>query len=210
RRGGAAGLVAELTALGATARTVACDVADREATARLLATIEPPPALVVHTAGVLDDGVVTAMTPERLDTVLRPKADAAVVLRELLPADAKLVLFSSAAGLFGSPGQANYAAANSYLDAFARGQHAAGRPTVALAWGMWAQRGGMTAALDDTDRARLARGGAAALTAPEGMALFDAALGAAEPVLVPMKVDLAVLRAQASACTVPGLLRDLV
>ncbi|WP_411577091.1 acyl carrier protein [Streptomyces sp. A13(2022)] len=75
---------------------------------------------------------------------------------------------------------------------------------------MWAQRGGMTAALDDTDRARLARGGAAALTAPEGMALFDAALGAAEPVLVPMKVDLAVLRAQASAGTVPGLLRDLV
>ncbi|MEU9448684.1 type I polyketide synthase [Streptomyces sp. NPDC048277] len=210
RRGEAADLVAELAALGATARAVACDVADREATARLLATIEPPLTTVVHTAGVLDDGMVTAMTPERLDTVLRPKADAAVILRDLMPAAAKLVLFSSAAGLFGSPGQANYAAANSFLDAYARRQHAAGRPTVSLAWGMWAQHDGMTAALGDTDRARLARGGAAALTAAEGMALFDAALGAAEPVLVPMKVDFGALRAQASAGTLPGLLRDLV
>ncbi|MEU8825803.1 type I polyketide synthase [Streptomyces sp. NPDC048636] len=210
RRGEAADLVAELTDLGATARAVACDVADREATARLLATIEPPLTAVVHTAGVLDDGMVTAMTPERMDTVLRPKADAAVILRELMPAAAKLVLFSSAAGLFGSPGQANYAAANSFLDAFARRQYAAGRPTVALAWGMWAQREGMTAALGDTDRTRLARGGAAALTAAEGMALFDMALGAAEPVLVPMKVDFGVLGAQAAAGALPGLLRDLV
>ena len=210
RRGEADELVTELAGLGATARAVACDVADRAATERLLSSIEPPLTAVVHTAGVLDDGVVTAMTPERVDTVLRPKADGAVNLRELMPEQAALVLFSSAAGLFGSPGQANYAAANSYLDAFARRSYAQGLPTVSLAWGRWAQSEGMTAGLGEADRGRLARDGSAALDADEGMALFDAALGAAEPVLVPMKVDFGVLRAQASAGTLPGLLRDLV
>jgi acyl transferase domain-containing protein/acyl carrier protein len=210
RRGEADELVAELAGLGAAARAVACDVADRAATARLLNSIEPPLTAVVHTAGVLDDGVVTAMTPERIDTVLRPKADAAVNLRELMPEQATLVLFSSAAGLFGSPGQANYAAANSYLDAFARRHRADGLPTVSLAWGRWAQSEGMTAALGEADRGRLARDGSAALDADEGMALFDAALGADEPVLVPMKVDFGVLRAQAASGTLPGLLRDLV
>ncbi|WP_369795993.1 SDR family NAD(P)-dependent oxidoreductase [Actinoplanes sp. N902-109] len=209
-RGGIpADLVAELTERGATVRAVACDVADRDRTARLLDTIEPPLTAVVHAAGVLDDGVVTAMTGDRLDTVLRPKT-AAVHLRDLMPGSARLVLFSSAAGVFGSAGQANYAAANAFLDAFARQQHAAGRPTVALAWGMWASAAGMTAGLSAADRNRLARGGAAALEPAEGMALFDAALATAEPVLVPMKVDAGVLRAQASAGLLPGLLRDLV
>ncbi|KJK54899.1 type I polyketide synthase, partial [Saccharothrix sp. ST-888] len=121
------------------------------------------------------------------------------------------VLFSSAAGLFGAAGQGNYAAANSFLDALATQRRAAGLPATSLAWGLWAEDGGMAAELDEIDVQRMARGGVAKLTAEDGLRLFDTSLGSDEAVLVPIRLDLAVLRAQASRTgELPPLLRGLI
>ncbi|MFB6837704.1 type I polyketide synthase [Streptomyces sp. NPDC056361] len=212
---GAAGLEAELAELGARVRVVACDVADREAVAGVLAGVpsDAPLTGVVHTAGVLDDGVLTALTPERIDAVFRPKADAALVLDDLTrDLDlAAFVLFSSAAGTLGNPGQANYAAANAFLDALARRRHAAGLPAVSLAWGGWAESSDMTAHLTEADLRRVSRGGGTGVTAREGLELFDLGLLASDPVLVPVKMNFAVLREQAATAeSVHALLRGLV
>ncbi|WP_203759469.1 type I polyketide synthase, partial [Actinoplanes octamycinicus] len=206
---GADGLVAELTALGATVEVAACDVADRPALAALLRRL---PALtgVVHTAGVIDDGLVTSLTEDRLAAVLAPKADAALHLHELTRDRdlAMFALFSSAAGILGSAGQANYAAANTFLDALAQRRRADGLPAVSLAWGLWAQSEGMGGSLDDSGRSRLQRGGARGLDDAEGLALFDAAQLAPNAVALPMRLDLASLRR--TATEVPHLFRGLV
>ncbi len=176
---GAGDLTRDLTDLGAEVTWAACDAADREALAAVLAGIpaEHPLTGVVHTAGVLDDGVVDSLTPQRLDSVLRPKADAALHLHELTR-DADLsafVLFSSAAGVFGAPGQGNYAAANSFLDALAQHRRAHGLPALSLAWGLWEDADGMAGALDGTALERMRRGGVQGLTAADGLALLDLA-----------------------------------
>ncbi|MEJ2854913.1 MULTISPECIES: SDR family NAD(P)-dependent oxidoreductase [unclassified Saccharothrix] len=185
---GAAELTAELTALGATVTTAACDVSDRDDLAALLDTIEDL-RVVVHTAGVVDDAVVTALTPEQVHDVLRPKVDAAWHLHELTADLDAFVLFSSAAGVLGSPGQANYAAANAFLDALARHRHALGLPAVSLAWGQWEQDSGITAALTEADRRRLRRAGLTPLPTDRALALFDVGVAAGEPVLVPAHLD---------------------
>ncbi|MEU5274519.1 type I polyketide synthase [Streptomyces hygroscopicus] len=211
---GAAELTAELAELGAEARWAACDVADRDALARVLASVpaEHPLTAVIHTAGVLDDGVIGSLTPERLEKVARPKVDAAWHLHELtreLELSA-FVLFSSAAGVFGGAGQGNYAAANAFLDALAQYRRAQGLPATSLAWGLWAESGGMAGELDEAELDRLRRGGVAALTADQGRELFDLADAAGEALLVPMPLDLAALRAQAGAGMLPPLFRGLV
>ncbi|MCC5481302.1 SDR family NAD(P)-dependent oxidoreductase, partial [Streptomyces sp. JA03] len=212
---GADELVAQLGELGAEATLVACDVADREALAEVLASVpaERPLCAVVHAAGVLDDGVLSSLTPERVDAVLRPKVDAALLLDELTR-DAGLsafVLFSGAAAVFGAAGQGNYAAANAFLEGLAQRRRAEGLSASALAWGLWAEASGMTGELDDVDLRRIARGGVLPLSSEEGLALFDTAVGVDEAVLLPMRLDLAALRAETAATgTVPALLRGLV
>ncbi|WP_461012538.1 type I polyketide synthase, partial [Streptomyces capparidis] len=204
---GARELCADLAALGATATVVACDAADRAALADALAGV--PLTGVVHTAGVLADGVVTSLTRERLDAVLRPKVDAAWNLHELTR-DRDLsafVLFSSAAGTLGAPGQGNYAAANAFLDALAGHRGAAGLPGVSLAWGLWATPSGMTGGMDDGDLRRLARTGLLPLATEQGLALFDAAVADGRPVLVPARLNTA---GAAWQDEVPFLLRGLV
>ncbi|MGW1159807.1 SDR family NAD(P)-dependent oxidoreductase [Streptomyces sp. NPDC002519] len=212
---GAAELVAELAGLGASATVSACDVADRDAVAGLLAGIpaQHPLTAVVHTAGVLDDSLLDGLTPDRLATVLGPKADAARHLDELTRDGtlAAFVVYSSAAGLLGSAGQGNYAAANAYLDALMRARQASGHRGVSLSWGLMAQAGGITGNLDSTDLARIGRGGVRPLHTQEALALFDAALDSDEAHLVPMKLDVAAARADASAGgPVQPLLRRLV
>ncbi|MFF7890290.1 SDR family NAD(P)-dependent oxidoreductase, partial [Streptomyces sp. NPDC020794] len=213
---GAAELGAELTALGAEVRVEACDAADREALRTVLDGIPQAHPLtgVVHAAGVLDDGVLAALTSERLDTVFSPKVDAAWNLHELTrDLDlAAFVLFSSAAGVFGTPGQANYAGANGFLDGLCLLRQARKLPATSLAWGLWADASGMTGHLSEADLRRSRRGGMLGLSSDEGMRLLDAALGSHEALLVPARLDLAGLgaRGDAGAAEVPSLLRGLV
>ncbi|WP_328348261.1 SDR family NAD(P)-dependent oxidoreductase [Micromonospora sp. NBC_00421] len=208
---GVAELTGELTALGATVSVATADVADRTEVARLVAGVPDahPLTAVVHAAGVLDDGVVTALTPDRIDTVFRPKVDAARHLDELTRhLDlAGFVLFSSGAGVFGVPGQGNYAAANAYLDALARHRRGAGLPAQSYAWGLWEQASAMTGGLDRTDPRITARDGQLAIPTDLGMALFDAGLATDEEHLVPTRVDVTALAGRA---VVPALMRGLV
>ncbi|MEU5274663.1 SDR family NAD(P)-dependent oxidoreductase [Streptomyces hygroscopicus] len=205
----------ELTALGAAeVRVAACDAADPEALAALLTTLSEahPLTAVVHAAGVLDDGVVTSMTPGQLDTVLAPKLDAAWHLHRLTRTmdPAAFVMFSSAAAIMGNGGQANYAAANMFLSALAEHRRAEGRPAHALAWGLLASAGGMTGHLDDADLARMARSGIAPVSTEQALTLFDTALTTGHPTLVPARFDLAALHTRAAAGPLPPVLRRLV
>ncbi|MEV0618489.1 type I polyketide synthase, partial [Nonomuraea sp. NPDC050404] len=205
---GAVELRAELIAHGAEVEIVACDVADRDQVATLLAGVDRLTA-VIHAAGVLADGTIAAMTEERLEAVLRPKVDAAWHLHELTrDLDlAGFVVFSSLAGVMGNAGQGNYSAANAFLDALAQQRRAAGLPGLSLAWGAWAQDTGMTSTLDDTDMRRMTRAGVPPLTVEQGLALFEAAIAREDALLVPVRLELSVLRAHGE---VPGLLRGLV
>ncbi|WTB19194.1 SDR family NAD(P)-dependent oxidoreductase [Streptomyces sp. NBC_00829] len=211
---GAGELTEQIAELGAQVTWTACDVADRDGLAALLASVpaERPLTAVVHTAAVLDDGVVDLLTPERVDRVLRPKAEAALHLHELTR-DLDLsafILFSAAAGTLGGAGQANYAAANVFLDALARHRAARGLTALSLVWGMWAEERGMAGRLTEAELGRAARGGVAPLSAAEGLALFDAAIASDEAVLVPVGIDVPTLRARAADGGILPMFRGLV
>ncbi|SCL59290.1 Acyl transferase domain-containing protein [Micromonospora eburnea] len=187
---GARELAKDLREAGAQARIVACDLTDRDELAALLD--EHCPSAVIHAAGVLDDATITNLTPAQLDTVFTAKAVTAGYLHELTR-DLDLhafVLFSSASGVFGSAGQANYAAANAYLDALARQRREQGAPALSLAWGHWAQDSELTGRLNSADRHRLIRNGVVPMSSEYGLALCDAALRLDRPVVVPVKLDL--------------------
>ncbi|MGV9944482.1 SDR family NAD(P)-dependent oxidoreductase, partial [Streptomyces sp. NPDC003401] len=208
---GATDLQNELHTLGAEATLAACDVSDGEAVAKLLASVpaDRPLRAVVHTAGILDDTVLTDLTPERLDAVLRPKTEAAWNLHEATLGDDldAFVVYSSIAGLIGNAGQANYAAANTSLDALAQHRAALGLPATSLAWGLWNQTSTISGELNETDLRRLARIGLKPLATDEAMALFDSALAGTEPVLAVSGLDTAALRRAGDG--LPPLLRDL-
>ncbi|WP_326699334.1 type I polyketide synthase [Streptomyces sp. NBC_01754] len=209
---GAHELRTQLEKLGAHITLAACDVSDRNTLAQLLDTIPTnhPLTAVIHAAGVGDNGMIDSLTPERMHSVLRPKADAAWHLHELTAGmDLSLfVLFSSAGGMVLAAGQAGYAAANLFLDALAGHRRAAGLPAVSLAFGLWGVDAGLGAGLDDADLRRMRRLGMPAMSAEEGLSLFDQGLVTREAVLAPIQLDFAALRDRSGE--LPALLRGLV
>ncbi|WSZ72479.1 SDR family NAD(P)-dependent oxidoreductase [Streptomyces chartreusis] len=205
---GAGELVAELEQLGASATVRACDVADRDALAAVLDGVDL--SVVVHAAGVLDDGLIGDLSAERLGRVVAAKAESALHLHELT-ADRDLsafVLFSSFAGVVGNAGQAAYSAANNVLDALALVRRAQGLPAVSLAWGMWANADGMGGTLGEAELERMAGQGFPALETSEGLALLDAALLVNEPIAVPVALRTPALAAVRDS--LPGILQGLV
>jgi acyl carrier protein len=205
--------------MGAHVAAEACDVTDRAALQRLLERIarQRPLTAVIHAAGVLDDGVLDSMSEDRFETVWAPKVDAAVHLHELTrDADlAAFVLYSSIAGRVGNPGQANYSAANAFLDGLAQHRRAAGLPATSIAWGLWASSdgaagGGMAAALDSRKLAFARDRGLLPLSHDAGLELLDAALAAAPVAVVAARFDLEALRRLQAAAGIPPQLRGLV
>ncbi|SOR83525.1 Erythronolide synthase, modules 3 and 4 [Streptomyces chartreusis NRRL 3882] len=178
----------DLTQTGAQATITACDLTDPHALAKTLADIptEHPLTAVIHATGHLDDATLTHLTPHQLTTVLTSKATTAHHLHHhTLPHDpAVFLLFSSAGSILGSPGQANYSTANTYLDALAHHRRHHNQPATSLAWGLWQQTSGMTSHLDDQDKARLARSALSPMSTPEALELFDAVGTPPHPLLM--------------------------
>ncbi|MEG8281373.1 SDR family NAD(P)-dependent oxidoreductase, partial [Streptomyces sp. AHA2] len=200
---GADELARDLTDAGAeTVRIEACDAADRDQLAAVLATVAPQHPLtgVFHLAGVTDDGLLADQDEDRLRRVMDPKAAGALHLADLTAGLdlSALVLFSSVSGVLGSPGQSTYAAANAWLDALAARLRRQGRPAVALSWGMWEQSGdGMTARLGRADLARIRRQGIGPLTERQGLHALDQALAGDRAQLVPVRLELAAVQREA-------------
>ncbi|MFG2653539.1 SDR family NAD(P)-dependent oxidoreductase, partial [Streptomyces sp. NPDC048436] len=211
---GATQLADSLRELGADVTITACDTADPDQLTTLLNTIptQHPLRAVIHTAGVIQDATITTLTPDQLNDVLHPKADAAWNLHHAtrhLDLDA-FILYSSLSGTLGAPGQANYAAANASLDALAHHRQALGLPGTSLAWGLWAEHSGMTGHLTEADVARITRSGFPPLATDDALAFLDAALATTEPAPVLARVSPPALRALARDEALPPLLRDLV
>ncbi|MEU6963704.1 type I polyketide synthase, partial [Streptomyces chrestomyceticus] len=211
---GAAALAAELATAGSAVEIVACDVSERVGLARLLDRIDasgPRLSSVMHTAGVLDDGVVDRLDTARLESVLGVKAHGAALLDELtadLDLDA-FVLFSSAASTLGGPGQGNYAAANAFLDALAENRRARGLAGLAVAWGLWG--GGGLGESSEVIRSRMRRMPMPPMDPQLAVRALGEALDGPDAVVTVMEVDWAQLASGAGAAGMlkRPLVRDL-
>ena len=204
----------QLQELGAEVTIAACDVSKKAQLKKLLASIAPEHPLggVFHAAAVLQDAVIGSLEPESLDPVFGPKANAAWYLHELTREIGlgAFVMFSSAAAVLGSPGQGNYAAANSFLDALAQQRQSQGLPASSVAWGLWSRQSAMTSHLGEADLARMRRGGVEALSDQQGLALFDQALSSGLAETIALGLDKAALRSAQAAGLLPPLLGSLL
>jgi acyl transferase domain-containing protein/acyl carrier protein len=211
---GAEELRSELRELGAEVDVVACDASDPKAVEGLLAEVPDahPLGAVVHAAGALDDGTIDSLDAAKLEHVFAPKADGAWNLHQATAGLelSEFVVFSSVAGTLGSPGQANYAAANVFCDALARQRRAAGLPATSIAWGAWLQQSGLTSKLGDADVARMRRAGIEPLSDEKALELFDAALATDRSLTLAMAFNRPALRSLAQSGLLPPILSGLV
>ncbi|KAH8172608.1 AMP-binding enzyme domain-containing protein [Sarocladium implicatum] len=183
-----------LTASGAKVTIVACDVTNCIDLKNVIETFNAQRPLrgLVHAAGLVDSGVLTSLTPNRFDRVIAPKAHAAWHLHELtkhLDLD-MFVLFSSVSGVLGMSGLANYAAANTYLDALAHMRRAQGLPATSVAFGTLGHRGGMATKLARNTQSHLSQYGLGTLSEEQGLDLLESAIGSQRPLTVAAALDL--------------------
>jgi polyketide synthase 12 len=211
---GAEELTAELRSLGAErVNVLACDASDRDALAAVVDAIgsEAPLTGVIHAAGVIDDGLIESLTTQQVDRVLAAKVDAAWNLHELTGnSDLSLfAMFSSMAGVLGSPGQGHYSAGNTFLDGLATYRQQQGLPAISLAWGLWEERSEMTSHLGRSDLSRFGRMGITGLTPGQALTLWDAALTQHRPIVAPIRLDTAALQRATNGTPAPAILRSL-
>ncbi|HEX8688964.1 MAG TPA: SDR family NAD(P)-dependent oxidoreductase, partial [Solirubrobacterales bacterium] len=211
---GAKELGAELRELGAEVRIEACDVSKRKQLEGAIGSIdaEHPLGSVFHVAGAIDDGTIESLGKGQIERVFAPKADAAWHLHQLTKSHelSTFVSFSSIAGTLGGAGQGNYAAANAFLDALANQRRSEGLPATSIAWGLWAERGGMAGTLSEADLKRIEGGGIGTLSDEQGLAFLDAALRTDRSHPVAIRTDPATLRALASVGALLPIMRGLV
>jgi acyl transferase domain-containing protein/acyl carrier protein len=205
--------IEELRTMGVTVQVALADVSDVEGVRRVLDAVPNAAPLrgLLHLAGALDDGVLMEQDAARMAHVLQPKATGAWNLHALTR-ELELecfVLFSSSASVMGSPGQGNYAAANSFLDALAAHRRARGLAATTVAWGPWAHRG-MAARLGDAERQRLSRLGFGWLEPAQALDLLAVAIDRPEPALVALPLDLQRLEQGLNHGPLPSMLRSLV
>jgi myxalamid-type polyketide synthase MxaB len=200
-----------ITAHGANVSVLGGDVtsrADVDAVLSRMSETMPPLRGVFHAAGVLADAALSQQTWKGFETVLAPKVAGAWALHEALQdRDIDfLVLFSSIASLFGSKGQANYAAANAYLDGLAAYRRARGAPAVSVNWGPWSTVG---MAASRGIAARVAASGLREIAPEQGVAALDALLGWSRPQVGVVSVDWSVYAKQFVDSHVPAMLSGL-
>jgi acyl carrier protein len=202
----------ELAELGADLRVEVWDPVDRERLRQLIDSIDPdhPLGTVVHAARLLDDGVIESLDRDRLEGALRPRAHAAWNLHELTrELDlSQFLLISCASGVVGSAAQANYAAANTFLDGLAAHRRAQGLAATSLAWGPIAAADGV--GMSDAVRARLGRIGLPPIAPEQALAQLDQALQLEQPFLAQIELDRRALRTRARAEALPAVLRGFV
>ena len=204
-------VLAELRAAGCDVVVARGDVGVADDVTRIVGELTTPLRGVFHAAGVLDDAALLRQTPERVRKVANPKVQGTWNLHEATKGlDLDLfVLFSGGASLLGSPGQANYSAANAFLDAFASWRTSQGLPGLALQWGAWAEVG-MAASLGDAHLERQAREGIHRLPLKGGMDAMGRLLGHSVPVMGVLNVDWATFVATVHGGQAPTLLQELV
>jgi amino acid adenylation domain-containing protein/thioester reductase-like protein len=189
--------VHELASLGAKAVIAPCDIAEINDVKNIMTAFHKDRPLrgVIHTAGVIDDGVLSALTPRRCDTTFRPKSDGAWHLHELTKSmDLDIfVMFSSISGITGTAGQGNYAAANTFLDALAYLRRAENLPATSIAWGLWSGNG-MGSNLSETGHIRYANVGLHGLTPERGLKILEQSVCSGRALTVGAAYDVGRLR----------------
>lgn len=211
---GADKLIAELAEVGAKVTVVACEMDDPESIKATMSMFNQDRPLrgVIHAAGAQDNGVLMSLTPQRCATVYAPKVEGAWNLHQQTEdMDLDLfVMFSSISGVMGMAGHANYAAANTFLDALAHLRHAKGLPATAVAFGTW-EGDGMAARIIGPTRARLTQLGLDMLTPEQGLELLDTAVRGGRSLTIAAALDQERLQAyHQERGGIPPFLRSLL